>query len=201
MPLIIPKAGTFELVEKRSKFLGYCAPVKCEREARGVIEEIRAQSRDANHHVYAYGLSACNTIRFSDDGEPHGTAGMPVLTVLQKGGIIDFVCVVTRYFGGTLLGAGGLVRAYTKAAKGALESAGPEELVISKIYYVTCEYTHLDKVKYDFKQWGVEILEITYTEHCEMQVRVRDELDELFLQNNSFFNINTSFSKQEKNVL
>lgn len=187
--LILPKPGIFSMEEKRSKFLGYCAPVKTEAEARAFIDEIRNQHRDANHNVFAYDISACNTVRFSDDGEPHGTAGMPVLTVFQKGGVIDFVCVVTRYFGGTLLGAGGLVRAYTKAAKGALEDSKPEELIISKDYKIICTYPRLEKVKYDFGQWGVEILDIVYTEHCEMKVRVREELTEQFLQTPALFDV------------
>ena len=115
MPLILPKLGVYTLEEKRSRFLAYCAPAASEEEARQVIERIRVEHKGASHHVYAYSLP-CNTIRFSDDGEPQGTAGLPVLAVFQKTGVVDFVCVVTRYFGGTLLGASGLVRAYTKAA-------------------------------------------------------------------------------------
>jgi len=92
------------------------------------------------------------------------------------------VCVVTRYFGGTLLGAGGLVRAYTKAAKGAMEAAGPEVHFSSKLYRVACGYPQLDKVKYQFGKWGLEILEATYTNHCELTVRVRDDLAAPFLQ-------------------
>jgi len=115
VPLILPKLGVYTLEEKRSRFLAYCAPAASEEEARQVIERIRVEHKGASHHVYAYSLP-CNTIRFSDDGEPQGTAGLPVLAVFQKTGVVDFVCVVTRYFGGTLLGAGGLVRAYTKAA-------------------------------------------------------------------------------------
>ena len=181
MPLILPKPGVFTLEERRSKFLACCAPVTTEEEARKVLEKIRAEHKDASHNVYAYGLS-CNTIRFSDDGEPQGTAGMPVLTVFRKVGVVDFVCVVTRYFGGILLGAGGLVRAYTKAAKGALEAAGPEEQFPSKLYRVICEYPQLDKAKYQFNKWGLEILEAIYTDHCEMVLRVQDDLAEPFMQ-------------------
>ena len=177
----MPKPGAYSLEEKRSKFLAYCAPVTSEDEARQVLGKIRAEHGDASHNVYAYGL-CCNTIRFSDDGEPQGTAGMPVLAVFQKAGVVDFVCVVTRYFGGTLLGAGGLVRAYTRAAKGALEAAGPEERISSKLYRVVCGYPQVDKVKYLFSKWDLEILDATYTDRCEMLVRVRDDLAEPFLQ-------------------
>ena len=121
-------------------------------------------------------------IRFSDDGEPGGTAGMPVLNVFQKAGVIDFVCVVTRYFGGTLLGAGGLVRAYTKAAKGAMEAASPEELIITTMYKVTCGYAQLDKLKYNFDKLGIEILEWVYTEQVAAIVRVREDQAGAFLE-------------------
>jgi len=181
MPLILSKPAAYTLEEKRSKFLAYCAPITDEKEAKQILETIRTEHKTASHHVYAYSLR-CNIVRFSDDGEPQGTAGMPVLNVFQKMGVTDFVCVVTRYFGGTLLGAGGLVRAYTKAAKGALEAANPQELVLSKQYLVTCEYPQLDRVKYQFDKWRVEILTINYTDNCQMVVCVQNDLAEPFLQ-------------------
>jgi len=176
MPLILPKEGYFELEEKRSRFIGRVAPVSAEAEARQFIDSIRAIEKGANHNVFAYATTADNIIRFNDDGEPGGTAGMPVLNVLQKAGVIDWVCVVTRYFGGTLLGAGGLVRAYTKAAKGAMDNAAPEERVYFKHYRVTCEYAQFDKVKYNFDKWGLTITGVEYTENCTLYVQVRDEL-------------------------
>jgi uncharacterized YigZ family protein len=180
MPLILTKTGVFEYEEKRSRFLALCAPVKTEGDAKQVLAEIRAAHLKANHNVYAY--AAGSITRMSDDGEPHGTAGMPVLSVFQKAGVIDFVCVVTRYFGGTLLGAGGLVRAYTRAAKGAMQNAAPAELVIYKNYIVTCNYKNFDKVKYDFEKTGVEISEISYTDICTLNVRVTEENAPQFLQ-------------------
>jgi len=182
MPIILPKEGIFELEEKRSRFIGRAAPVLSEAEAREYIAAIRAMEKGANHNVFAYSVTEGNIIRFNDDGEPGGTAGMPVLNVLQKAGIINWVCVVTRYFGGTLLGAGGLVRAYTKAAKGAMEAAEPEEQVFYKLYKVTCEYAQFDNAKYHFDKWGLEILDVEYTEKCTLYVRVRDELAEPFLE-------------------
>jgi len=185
VPLILPKPGAFTLEEKKSKFLAYCAPVTDAENARLVLAKIRSEHNGANHHIYAYALRN-NTIRFSDDGEPQGTAGLPVLRLFQKNQIIDFVCVVTRYFGGTLLGTGGLVRAYTKAAKGAMENAGPQEQFASKLYRVNCAYSQADKLKYQFKKWEVEILEMTYTNNCEALVRVRDDLATPFLQGDFF---------------
>ena len=182
MPLILPIPGHYELEEKRSRFIGLCAPVKTEAEAKQMIANVRDAHKGANHNVFAYSVTEGNVIRFNDDGEPGGTAGMPVLNVFQKAGVIDYVCVVTRYFGGTLLGAGGLVRAYTKAAKGAMEAAGVTEQVFYKHFRVVCEYAQYDKVKYNFDKWGVEILDTQYTDICTIYVRVRDELAPPFLE-------------------
>jgi len=181
MPIILQNQGRFELEEKRSRFIGLCAPVKTEADARQFITAVRHTEKGANHNVFAYSVREGNIIRFNDDGEPSGTAGMPVLNVFDKTGVVDYVCVVTRYFGGTLLGAGGLVRAYAKAAKGALDAAGPTKEVYFKLYRVNCEYAQFDKVKYNFDKWGVEILDIGYTEKCTLHVRVLDELAEPFL--------------------
>jgi len=188
MPLILPKSGAFEYEEKKSKFLGYCAPVSTEEAAKRVIAEIRAAHPRANHNVFAYSVTEDNILRMSDDGEPHGTAGMPVLNVFQKTGVINYVCVVTRYFGGTLLGAGGLVRAYTRAAKGAMENAAPTELIIYKKYSVVCNYKNFEKLKYDFEKIGVEILEISYTDICTLSVRVKETHASQFLQGVGYIN-------------
>ena len=111
--------GFFEIVIDKSTFLGYAKRVTAEADAVEFINKIKKKHSDARHNVYAYVLKDTNTTRYSDDGEPAGTAGMPVLDVIRKTGFTDAVIVVTRYFGGILLGKGGLVRAYTSAAKGA----------------------------------------------------------------------------------
>ena len=100
-----------EFIERRSRFIGHACPVKTEEEAVAFINEMKAKYWDASHNVYAYCLREGQIKRYSDDGEPQGTAGIPVLDVLQKSGVVDTAVVVTRYFGGILLGAGGLVRA------------------------------------------------------------------------------------------
>jgi len=182
MPLILPTTGQYELEEKRSRFIGQCAPVKTEAEARQVIASVREAHKGANHNVFAYSVTEGNIIRFNDDGEPSGTAGMPVLNVYEKSGVINYVCTVTRYFGGTLLGAGGLVRAYTKAAKGAMEAAGAREQIFYKHYRATCGYAQYDKVKYNFDKWGVEVLDTQFTDTCTIYTRVRDELAQPFLE-------------------
>lgn len=113
-----------EFTERRSRFIGYCKPVCSEEEATAFISEIRSRHWDARHNVYAYALREGNLKRYSDDGEPSGTAGMPVLDVIVKNDVFDVCVVVTRYFGGVLLGTGGLVRAYSQASKIALEAGG-----------------------------------------------------------------------------
>ena len=113
-----------DFVEKRSRFIGYARPVSTEAEALAFIAEKKSKHWDASHNVYAYILRDGGVMRYSDDGEPQGTAGIPVLDVLQKSGVTDVVVVATRYFGGILLGGGGLVRAYSHTASIALQAAG-----------------------------------------------------------------------------
>ena len=124
----VGKEVSVSFIEKKSEFIGHIKPVQTEQEAREFLEQKRSEYSDATHNVYAYILRENNTQRFSDAGEPHGTAGMPTLAVLQKENLTDVVCVVTRYFGGILLGAGGLVRAYSKSAKLAVDEAGIVEI-------------------------------------------------------------------------
>ena len=116
--------GVDEFVEKRSRFIGAVRYTKTEEEALAFIAEINEKHKSATHNVYAYSIRDNNIMRYSDNGEPQGTAGLPVLDVFRKEEVFDFCCVVTRYFGGTLLGAGGLVRAYSHAAKIGLDAAG-----------------------------------------------------------------------------
>lgn len=142
----IEKEAQDEFVEQRSKFIGYVRPVKTEEEALAFIEEKKKQHWDATHNVYAYVLREGGIQRFSDDGEPHGTAGVPTLDVMVKSGVTDAVVVVTRYFGGILLGAGGLVRAYTKGAKIALEAGGIITMQSCNICRLSCDYNQYGKI-------------------------------------------------------
>ena len=122
---LVPFAdGESEFVEKRSRFISHIWRVESEAEARACIEEMKKKYYDARHNCWCYLLKEGNVVRYSDDGEPQGTAGQPMLNVFQREGVENVVCVVTRYFGGILLGAGGLVRAYTQSAKDALDAAG-----------------------------------------------------------------------------
>ena len=130
-----------QFIEKKSKFIATVIPAETEDVALSFLEEMRKTYPDATHNVYAYVIDENNIFRYSDDGEPSGTAGMPVLDAIRKSGIVDCAVVVTRYFGGTLLGTGGLVHAYGKAAKDGLEAAGIIEKRLSSIMSVTCDYT------------------------------------------------------------
>ena len=117
-------AGEAEFTEKRSRFLGHVRRVETEAEARTFLDEMRKKYYDARHNCWCYVLREGGVVRYGDDGEPQGTAGQPMLNVFQREGVENVVCVVTRYFGGVLLGAGGLTRAYAKSAKDALDAAG-----------------------------------------------------------------------------
>ncbi len=135
-----------EFVEQRSKFIGYVKPVRTEKEALDFIEQKKKYHWDATHNVYAYIIKDGGIQRCSDDGEPHGTAGVPVLDVMVKSEVTDTVVVVTRYFGGILLGAGGLVRAYTRGAKIALEAGGIVTMKKCNICCLRCDYNQYGKI-------------------------------------------------------
>ncbi|MCL2522650.1 MAG: YigZ family protein [Erysipelotrichales bacterium] len=185
MPLILSKTGEFLLEEKRSKFLAFCVPVFTEEEALQILNKIRFEHGTASHNCYAYQING-GTIRFSDDGEPQGTAGLPILNVFQKQGIVNFICIITRYYGGIQLGAGGLVRAYTKATIGAIEAAGSEELIIRKEFIVKCNYNNLDKIKYQFAKNNVKILNTVFSNDCELKVSVEENYIENFINNDLY---------------
>lgn len=137
----IRKRAESSFTEKKSEFIGYISPAETEEEAIAFINEIRAMHRKATHNCYAYILRNNNTSRHSDDGEPGGTAGMPIYDVLSKNGITDVVCVVTRYFGGILLGTGGLVHAYSKGASTALANSDIVTMEVADSLKISCDYT------------------------------------------------------------
>ena len=142
-----------EFVEKRSRFLGRVWPVDSEEEARARIEETKKRHYDARHNCWCY-LLKDGPVRYSDDGEPQGTAGQPMLNVFQREGVVNVCCVVTRYFGGILLGAGGLVRAYTQSAKDALDAAGISVVRTWAELAVTCPYPFFERVRQEAAALG-----------------------------------------------
>lgn len=151
-----------EFVEKRSRFIGHVWPVESEEEARTCIEQMKKKYHDARHNCWCYRLKEGGVERYSDDGEPQGTAGQPMLGVFQKEGVTNVCCVVTRYFGGVLLGAGGLVRAYTQSAKDALDAAGIS--VVRRWVEVTaiCPYNLFERMKLEVETVGGVLGESEY---------------------------------------
>ena len=147
------KDATAEFIERRSRFLGHIFLTETEEEALGRIKEMREKYWDATHNVYAYIIKDGPT-RFSDDGEPGGTAGMPVLQVLQREEIYNVTCVVTRYFGGILLGAGGLIRAYAHSAKIGLDAAGRSMKRVWSSIYMPCPYSWFERIKLEVLAFG-----------------------------------------------
>ncbi len=139
--------GEAEFTEKRSRFVGRVWRTDSEEDALCRLRETREKHRDATHNVFAYIIRENNITRYSDDGEPSGTSGMPTLNVFTGEKIQNVTCVITRYFGGTLLGTGGLVRAYSKAAKMALEAAGVEEMAQWKEYLISCDYGFYERAR------------------------------------------------------
>ena len=152
----LEKSGFSEYTEKKSVFFGYAAPVSTEEEAIAFVKRIKEKHSDARHNVYAYVLRENNAQRFSDDGEPHGTAGLPLLDTLRKQSITDAVIVVTRYFGGILLGTGGLVRAYSTAAKDATVDAGVVSYVLYKKIKISVSYSDYQKLVYFLDKKGIK---------------------------------------------
>jgi uncharacterized YigZ family protein len=161
-----------EYTEKRSRFLGLAAPVATEAEAAAVLDNLRARHHDANHNCYAYILRSPDIARYSDDGEPSGTAGLPILEVLRRQGLVDVITVVTRYFGGTLLGAGGLVRAYSKSAALALGSAGAVRMEPCAVFDVALPYHHYGRVGGILPRYGISTLFENYTEVVNLTLRI-----------------------------
>ena len=146
-PYYIPTgAGEAELTEKRSTFLGHVRPVASEEEAREFIAAMKKEYHDARHNCWCYRLQG-GPERYSDDGEPQGSAGIPMLAVFQREEVTNVVCVVTRYFGGVLLGTGGLLRAYTKSAKDALTAAGVSAVCRWVTAEAQCAYGLFERVK------------------------------------------------------
>ncbi len=173
--------ATFTMEEKRSEFIGHAAHVANEEEAIAMIKRIRHEHADATHNVYAYALSGGSTARYSDDGEPQGTAGMPVLNVIKMSGVTDVCIVVTRYFGGTLLGAGGLVRAYGAAARGAIDAAGVAVFEPYTELRLTCGYSDYQKVEYELPKFETIIDGTDFGADVTLSLAVRDAVLAPFL--------------------
>lgn len=169
-------------IEKRSEFIGYLCPVKTNEQAVDFINKIKSEHRKAKHNVYAYILRNNNIIRYSDDGEPQGTAGVPVLDVLQKQGLTDVCCVVTRYFGGILLGGGGLVRAYSHSASLAVSQSRIMNMFSCYSVKLTMDYDLYGKVSYVLPEFETRQTGSDFGNKVILNLNVKDELYDLFIK-------------------
>lgn len=180
--LTIREAGKGEYEEKKSRFLGEAVHVESEEEASDYISRVRKRYYDARHHCYAWVTGpAGEKKKSSDDGEPSGTAGQPILKVIEGAGLTNVLVIVTRYFGGTLLGTGGLVRSYTQAARAAIENAQAVRMCLCRQLAVTVDYSSLDRLLYELKRDGIEMGETQYgadvTLHLTVEAARADMLE------------------------
>ena len=168
-----------EFIEKKSRFIGYVKPVKTQTEATDFINSIKSKHWDATHNVSAYVLRENNIQRSSDDGEPSGTAGVPTLDVLLKEGVVDACVVVTRYFGGTLLGAGGLIRAYSHASKIALDSGNIITMAPCKVLSVSVDYSFYDRLNILLDEFNANIENSEFTDNVTVTFSIKANTVEL----------------------
>lgn len=198
----VKEFGSAEIVEKKSRFIANVKPVLSEAEAADYIEEIKKKYWDARHNCYAYQLGERNQIqRYSDDGEPGGTAGMPILDVLRGRNIKNAIVVVTRYFGGTLLGTGGLVRAYSSAAKAGLEAAGLIERIPHIRQCFKVDYTLAGKVQYEVLNGGHILEDTVYTDKVEFVVLSEMEEENKLRENIVNLTGNKAEMKKDENIV
>ena len=179
--LVPTQFGEDEFYEKKSHFIGRVWPVETEEEALEKIQQMKKQHYDATHNCWAY-IIRDGAVRFSDDGEPGGTAGMPMLQVLQREGLQNIVCVVTRYFGGILLGAGGLTRAYSKGARDALCAAGYAVMGQWAVVSIPCTYAMLERVKLEVSAFGGIIRQTDFGAEVELELLFPQEKTNEFLE-------------------
>lgn len=175
----VEKEASDFFIEKKSKFIGYAKPVKTQEEAVEFISKIKSKHWDATHNVYAYVLRENNIQRYSDDGEPSGTAGVPVLDVMLKESLVDVCVVATRYFGGTLLGAGGLVRAYSHTSKIALEAAGIITMAQCSIMSAEVDYSFYDRLNILLSDFSAVILNTSFSDKVCVEFSVKENIVDL----------------------
>lgn len=170
----VEKEASDFFIEKKSKFIGYAKPVKTQEDALEFISKIKSKHWDATHNVYAYVLRENNIQRYSDDGEPSGTAGVPVLDVMLKESLVDVCVVATRYFGGTLLGAGGLVRAYSHTSKIALDAAGIITMAQCSVMSAEVDYSFYDRLNILLSDSSAVILNTSFSDKVCVEFSVKE---------------------------
>lgn len=171
--------STGEYEEKRSKFIANIKPVQTEEEASVFIKEMKTKYWDAKHNVFAFVLKD-GTARFSDDGEPHSTAGKPVLDIITGRGLVNVCVVVTRYFGGVLLGTGGLVRAYSEATKTAIDNGSFIEMGLLGLFSITCDYQQYNRVTPFIENFEGQITDTVFTDNVLVKFSLIDSFKENF---------------------
>lgn len=180
---VIAHGGMGEIEEKKSVFIANTAPVQTEEEALAFIESMKKKYWDARHNCYAYVLGEkAQIVRFSDDGEPSGTAGKPILEVLLGMEVRNLVVVVTRYFGGTLLGTGGLVRAYTQATQAGMAASDIRTMRRGVVLNITTDYNGIGKIQYILGQRKITIEEPEYTDVVSLKIKVPCEEEEQIIK-------------------
>lgn len=182
----IKQNGTAEIVEKKSKFIANVFYVESIEEAEEQIKKIKKRYSDARHNCFAYAIEADNcgiAVKYNDDGEPAGTAGAPILKLILEKGLSNILVVVTRYFGGILLGTGGLVRAYSGVTEKALENIEVVEKTSGYQSKIQVEYNNLEALKYYLKKNNVKITNVAYSEIIEVEVEITKELSEAITNN------------------
>ena len=170
-----------EFVERKSRFIGYIAPVETEEEAMAFIAQIKQQNRDATHNTYAYILKN-GVKRYSDDGEPQGTAGVPMLDCIEKEGLVDVAVVVTRYFGGILLGTGGLVRAYSHGAKIAVDAAQRKLMTTCTLLGMELDYSFYGKLNYILPKYVCRVEQLDFGAVVSMKALFKQDQCEAFIK-------------------
>ena len=164
-----------EIIEKKSRFIANIFYIESESEAEDIIKEIKKEYYDARHNCFAYIIDRENISKFSDDGEPSGTAGVPILNILKGRNLSNILVIVTRYFGGTLLGTGGLVRAYSDATIEALKNADIITKIYGKVIKIELEYKNLKSLEYYLKKEKINIVDIKYSEKIDLSIEVTKE--------------------------
>ena len=168
------KRGSDEFIINKSRFIGHGAPVETEEDALAFLADIRKKHADATHNCYAYIIGRnMGVMRYSDDGEPGGTAGMPIIEVMKNRGVVNACVVVTRYFGGVLLGAGGLVRAYTQGAVTAIDASGVGAMHLTARYMMDVSYAMLSRVEYFLKSAPVIVEDKDFSDVITLTLLVR----------------------------
>ena len=178
--LTLACSASYKLKEKKSQFIGYSSPVANISEAETFISFIKNRHSDATHNCYAYVLFENSVFRSSDDGEPSGTAGVPILSVIQKENLTNCAVVVTRYFGGILLGAGGLVRAYSAAAKGTVTNSGIKTMNLYSVCMLLCSYDQYNKINHFIVQHEGIIKNVDYSAEVCVTFAVKSDKFSLF---------------------